>query len=54
MGTDYPFPLGEVYGFAGAYPGKIIEEMNYEKELKEKLLYKNALEFLGLDETRFK
>ena len=54
MGTDYPFPLGEGYGFAGAYPGKVIEEMNYEARIKEKLLYKNALEFLGVDESRFK
>jgi len=41
MGSDYPFPLGE------HHPGKLIESMNYSKEIKEKLLYKNALEWMG-------
>lgn len=40
MGSDYPFPLGE------HYPGKLIEELDVNFSLKEKLLYKNALHWL--------
>jgi aminocarboxymuconate-semialdehyde decarboxylase len=42
MGSDYPFPLGE------HHPGKLIESMNYSKEIKEQLLYKNAMDWLGM------
>ena len=42
LGSDYPFPLGE------HYPGKLIEGMTFKKELKEKLLSKNALNWLNL------
>ena len=42
LGSDYPFPLGE------HIPGKLIEEMDFTNELKEKLLWKNAVEFLGV------
>ncbi len=43
LGSDYPFPLGE------HHPGKLIETMNgINKQTKEKLLWKNATEFLGL------
>ena len=41
MGSDYPFPLGE------HHPGKLIESMKFADELKNKLLYKNALDWLG-------
>lgn len=41
MGSDYPFPLGE------QHPGKLVEEMNFGKELKDKLLFKNAQDWLG-------
>ena len=45
MGSDYPFPLGE------KVPGKLIESMQELKNVvKEKLLWKNASEFLGLTE----
>ena len=45
MGSDYPFPLGE------HVPGKLIEEMaELNNTVKEKLLWKNAAEFLGLTE----
>ena len=47
MGTDYPFPLGE------KEPGKLIELSNYNDDLKKKLLYNNALEWLGIDNTYF-
>lgn len=41
MGSDYPFPLGE------HHPGKLIEMMPYASALKEKLLYRNAMEWMG-------
>jgi len=48
LGTDYPFPLGELE------PGKIIESMtNLDKSTKEWLLSGSALEWLNLDKSRF-
>ncbi len=41
MGSDYPFPLGE------HVPGKLIEDMKFEKELEERLLFKNAQAWLS-------
>lgn len=41
LGSDYPFPLGE------HVPGKLIEEMEFNAALTEKLLSKNALRWLG-------
>jgi len=42
LGTDYPFPLGELE------PGKLIESMtDLEMESKAKLLGENAMKFLG-------
>ncbi len=42
LGTDYPFPLGELE------PGKLIESMNFNAITREKLLSKNAKEWLGM------
>lgn len=42
MGSDYPFPLGE------HHPGKLIETMDLDDSLKDKLLVKNACDFLGI------
>ena len=42
LGTDYPFPLGDLE------PGKIIESSDYSKETKEMILSKNSLDWLGL------
>lgn len=42
LGSDYPFPLGD------HHPGALIEAMDMSAETKEKLLYKNALDWLGL------
>ncbi len=42
LGSDYPFPLGE------HHPGKLIEQMNIENDLKEKLLFRNAMDWLKL------
>lgn len=41
MGSDYPFPLGE------HHPGKLIDQMGFSTQLKEKLLSKNAFQWLG-------
>lgn len=44
MGSDYPFPLGE------HVPGSLIESMDeLNRGVKEKLLWKNAAEFLGVN-----
>lgn len=42
LGSDYPFPLGE------HIPGRLIEDLNFSNDVKEKLLYKNALKWLNL------
>jgi aminocarboxymuconate-semialdehyde decarboxylase len=47
LGTDYPFPLGEIE------PGKLIESMAFGEEAKTKLLHGAALEWLNLDESIF-
>jgi aminocarboxymuconate-semialdehyde decarboxylase len=41
MGSDYPFPLGE------HHPGQLIESLSLPDTVKEQLLYKNALDWLG-------
>ena len=41
LGSDYPFPLGE------QHPGKLIEQHIREEGLQEKILFRNALEWLG-------
>ena len=43
IGSDYPFPLGE------DVPGEIITELNVSKAIKDKLNYKNALEWLSIE-----
>lgn len=45
LGSDYPFPLGE------HHPGKLIEEMNFTKMLSDKLMYKNAHDWLNIKTT---
>lgn len=42
LGSDYPFPLGE------HVPGKLIEEMDLKSNLKEKLFFKNAQQWLNI------
>lgn len=42
LGSDYPFPLGE------HHPGKMIEEMQLDRTVKEKLLYQNAKDWLNI------
>ncbi len=48
LGTDYPFKLGELK------PGNMIESSDLEIGVKDKLLYKNALDWLGLPYDYFK
>ena len=41
LGSDYPFPLGE------HHPGKLIEELGFDTTLQDKLLFKNANDWLA-------
>ena len=47
LGTDYPFPLGELQ------PGKLIENSQFSDDIKEKLLHGSALKWLGLSKEQF-
>jgi aminocarboxymuconate-semialdehyde decarboxylase len=47
LGTDYPFPLGELE------PGKLIESMDWSEETKAELLHGAALKWLNLDKNLF-
>jgi aminocarboxymuconate-semialdehyde decarboxylase len=47
LGTDYPFPLGELE------PAKLIESMPFDEETKIKLLHSAALTWLSLDKNLF-
>lgn len=40
IGSDYPFPLGELS------PGELIRSMNFESQIKDKMLSKNAINWL--------
>ncbi len=48
LGTDYPFPLGDLD------PGTDIHGLPYDREVKEWLLYKSALDWLKLPESQLK
>jgi aminocarboxymuconate-semialdehyde decarboxylase len=47
LGTDYPFPLGELQ------PGQLVESMSLDSNVKERILSGTALEWLGLDRESF-
>ena len=47
LGSDYPFPLGELK------PGELIESMPYSEDTKRRLLSGTALEWLNLDDNIF-
>lgn len=47
LGTDYPFPLGELE------PGKLIESLPYNEETRAKLLHGAALTWLNLEKAVF-
>jgi len=48
LGSDYPFPLGEV-----PEVGKLIEKSKLPDRVKRKLLEENALKFLGKNREDF-
>ncbi len=43
MGSDYPFPLGE------HHPGKMVADLELPDNVKEKIMYRNALDWLGIN-----
>lgn len=47
LGTDYPFPLGELE------PGKLIENLDLPSENKQKIFETNSLEWLDLKKEQF-
>lgn len=47
LGTDYPFPLGDLE------IGKFIEEMDLPTQTVEDIFHNAALEWLNIDKTRF-
>lgn len=47
LGTDYPFPLGELE------PGKLIESMPYDDSIKAMLFHGSALNWLNIERSRF-
>jgi aminocarboxymuconate-semialdehyde decarboxylase len=47
MGTDYPFPLGELE------PGSLVKSMGYDAETSDWLLRKSALSWLNMKEEDF-
>lgn len=47
LGSDYPFPLGELQ------PGSLINELSFGEEIKAKLLHGAALEWLNLNKKNF-
>jgi len=60
LGSDYPFPLGEMPSVAPttgevikAYPGHMIEENDLDLDTKNQILWRTALEFLGRDTKDF-
>ncbi len=47
LGTDYPFPLGDLE------PGKLIESSDYNGKTKEMILSENSLDWLGLPQNYY-
>lgn len=47
LGSDYPFPLGELE------PGSLIEQMPYNQNTKDMLLHGSALEWLNMKRSDF-
>jgi aminocarboxymuconate-semialdehyde decarboxylase len=47
LGSDYPFPLGELE------PGRLIDSMPYDDEIKAMLFHGSALNWLNLEKSRF-
>jgi aminocarboxymuconate-semialdehyde decarboxylase len=47
LGSDYPFPLGELE------PGRLIDSMPFDTAAKERMFHGTALEWLGLTLSKF-
>jgi aminocarboxymuconate-semialdehyde decarboxylase len=47
VGSDYPFPLGEDHA------GEMIKKMSLDHKIKEQILERTALEWLGVERSRF-
>ena len=47
LGSDYPFPLGE------HEPGQLIESLDLDTGTRDFLLHGAALEWLGIERSRF-
>ncbi len=47
LGTDYPFPLGELS------PGKLIQDCQFDSDTQQKLFHGTALNWLGLTKEKF-
>ncbi len=47
LGTDYPFPLGEQHA------GELIESLGFSADIRQKLLWRNAVDWLGVDGNKF-
>ena len=47
LGTDYPFPLGELQ------PGRVVEEAQLDSRTREAIFHQSALEWLGLEKEAF-
>ena len=47
LGTDYPFPLGELQ------PGQLVRSMPWDDKQKELVLSGAALQWLGLERGAF-
>jgi aminocarboxymuconate-semialdehyde decarboxylase len=47
LGSDYPFPLGELS------PGKLIRSAGFDENITRKLLQNNALNWLGRSADNF-
>uniref|UniRef100_A0A0G4H7D0 2-amino-3-carboxymuconate-6-semialdehyde decarboxylase n=1 Tax=Chromera velia CCMP2878 TaxID=1169474 RepID=A0A0G4H7D0_9ALVE len=53
LGSDYPFPLGEVFPAASGGPGTLVCSMGtlgWGERAKMKVLWSNGLKFLGLED----
>lgn len=54
FGTDYPFPLGEVRQFGEGRQGAVVEfNDKLDDETKDKFLWGNCAEFLGIDASKY-
>lgn len=47
LGTDYPFPLGEEKA------GELIQSVGFDSDITEKLMWRNAVRWLGMDPAQF-